>query len=128
MKGTDIECTTIECILPWVMRNWAGCKIFGVVGYTSSDIDLVCTTTGYARPISLLAFTTVGYASSEIDLTYTTIGYARLRLISLLAYRTVGNASSVIHLAYPTIGYTSSETDLVYTAIGNVGFSALGAG
>ena len=54
MKGTDIECTTIECILPWVMRNWAGCKKFGVVGYTSSDIDLVCTTTGYTRPISQL--------------------------------------------------------------------------
>ena len=46
MKGTDIECTIIECILPWVMKNWAGCKKFGVVGYTSSDIDLVCTTTG----------------------------------------------------------------------------------
>ena len=54
MKGTDIECTTIECILPWVMRNWAGCKKLGVVGYTSSDIDLVCTTTGYTRPISQL--------------------------------------------------------------------------
>ena len=59
MKGTDIECTTIECILPWVMRNWAGCKKFGVVGYTSSDIDLVCTTTGYTRPISQLLGTLV---------------------------------------------------------------------
>ena len=54
MKGTDIEYTTIECILPWVMRNWAGCKKIGVVGYTSSNIDLVCTTTGYTRPISQL--------------------------------------------------------------------------
>ena len=48
MEGTDIECTTIECIIPWVMRNWAGCKKFGI------DIDLVCTTTGYTRPISQL--------------------------------------------------------------------------
>ena len=78
-------------------------------------------------PVTAL-FTTVGYASSKIDLTYTTIGYTRLRLISLLVYRTVGNASSVIHLAYPTIGYTSSETDLVYTAFGNIGFNAWGAG
>ena len=54
MKGTDIECTTIECILPWVMRNWAGYKKFGVVGYTSSDIDLVFTTTRYTIPISQL--------------------------------------------------------------------------
>ena len=46
VKGTDIECTTIECILPWVMRNWVGCKKFRVVGYTSSDVDIVCTTTG----------------------------------------------------------------------------------
>ena len=65
MKGTYIECTTIECILPWVMRNWAGCKKFGVVGYTSSDIDLVCTTTEYTRPISQL----LG-ASSDMDLVY----------------------------------------------------------
>ena len=44
----------MECILSWVMRNWAGCKKFGVAGYTSSDIELVCTTTGYTRPISQL--------------------------------------------------------------------------
>ena len=71
MKDTDIECTTIECILSWVMRNWAGCKKFGVVGYTSSDIDLVCTTTGYTRLISQL----LG-ASSDMDLVYTATGYA----------------------------------------------------
>ena len=57
MKGTDIKCTTIECILPWVMRNLVGCKKFGAVGYTSSDIDPVCTTTGYTRPISQLLST-----------------------------------------------------------------------
>ena len=50
------------------------------------------------------------------------------RLISLLAFTNIGYASSVIHLAYPTVGYTSSETDQVYTAFGNIGFSALGAG
>ena len=40
MKGNDIECTTIECILPWVMRNWAGCKKFGVVGRAET---IICT-------------------------------------------------------------------------------------
>ena len=60
MKGTDIECTTIECILPWVMRNWAGCKNIGVVGYTSSDIALVCTTTGYASNDTDLGCKTIG--------------------------------------------------------------------
>ena len=59
MNATDIECTTIECILPWVMRIRTGCKKFGVLGYTSSDIDLVCTTTGYIRPISQLLGTLV---------------------------------------------------------------------
>ena len=60
MKGTDIKCTTIECILPWVMRNWADCKKFGVVGYTSSDIDLVCPTTGYASNDTDLGCKTIG--------------------------------------------------------------------
>ena len=69
VKGTDVECTTIECVLPWVMRNWVGCicKKFGVVGYTSSDIDLGCTTTGYTRPISLPVYTSAVYASSDYE-------------------------------------------------------------
>ena len=48
------------------MRNWVGCKKFGVVGYTSSDIDIVCTTTGYTRPITLPVYTTAGYAIGVI--------------------------------------------------------------
>ena len=84
VKGTDIECTTIECILPWVMRNWAGCKKFGVVGYTSGDIDLVCTTTGYTRPTSQL----LG-ASSDMDLVYTATGYTSND--TDLGCKTIGN-------------------------------------
>ena len=66
------------------MRNWAGCKKIGVVGYTSSDIDLVCTITGYTRPISQLlgtlavimdlVYTATGYASNDTDLGCKTIG------------------------------------------------------
>ena len=76
VKGTDIECTTIECILPWVMRNWVGCKKIGVVGYSSSDIDLECITTGYTRPISPPVYTTAGFASCEMNHVYTTTRYA----------------------------------------------------
>ena len=53
------------------MRNWVGCKKFGVVGYTSSDIDLVCT-----RPISLPVYTTAGYTSSDMNLVDTATGYS----------------------------------------------------
>ena len=56
--------------------------------------------------------TAVGQTSTDINLAYTAVGYDRP--ISLLAY--------------PTIGYASSETDLVYTAFGNIGFNAWGAG
>ena len=58
------------------MRNWVGCKKCGVVGYISSDIDLVCTTTRYTRPITLPVYTSAGYASSDMDLVYTATGYA----------------------------------------------------
>ena len=48
--------------------------------------------------------------------------------MSMLAYTTVEYASSVIYLVYPTVWYASSETDLMYTAFGNIEFSALDAG
>ena len=80
------------------MRNWVGCKKFGVVGYSSSDIDLVCTTTGYTRPISLPVYTTAGYASSEMDHVYTATRYA------------------------------SNDIDLGCTTIGNIEFTALDTG
>ena len=78
------------------MRNWVGCKKFGVVGYTSSEIDPVCTTTGYTRPISLPVYTSDGYASTEMDHVYTATRYAR------------------------------NDIDLGCTTIGNMEFTALG--
>ena len=69
------------------MRNWVGCKRIGVVGYTSSDIDLVCTTTGYTRLISLPVYTTAGYASSEMDRMYTATRYASNDIVCT----TIGN-------------------------------------
>ena len=78
------------------MRKWVGLKKFGVVGYTSSDIDLMCTTTGYTRPISLPVYTTTGYASSEMDHVYTATRYA------------------------------SNDIDLGCTTIGNIEFTTLG--
>ena len=101
MKATDIECTTIECILPWVMRNWAGCKKFGVVGYTSSHIDLVCTTTGYTRPISQL----LG-ASSDMDLVHTATGYAS-KDIDLGSWVQNHWEHRVYCLGYRVVGYVS---------------------
>ena len=80
------------------MRNWVCCKKIGVVGYTSSNIYLVCTTAWYTRPISLPVYTTAGYASSDMDLVYTTAGYA------------------------------SNDIDLGCTTIGNIDFTALGTG
>ena len=47
-----------------------------MVGYTCSDTDLVCTTAGYTRPISLPVYRTAGYTSSDMDLVYTVTGYA----------------------------------------------------
>ena len=80
MKGTDIECTTIECILSWVMRNWAGYKKFGVGGYTSSDMDLV--------------HTAIGYASNDIDHGSWVQNHWEHR-VYCLGYRVVGYASTL---------------------------------
>ena len=81
MKGTDIECTTIECILPWVMRNWAGCKKIG--------IDLVCTTHGYTRPISqLLGTLAVIWILCTQPLP---LGMLAMILILALVCKTIGN-------------------------------------
>ena len=80
------------------MRNRVGCKKLGVVGNTSSDIDLVCTTTGYSRPISLPVYTTAGYASSDMGLVYT------------------------------ATGYVNNDINLGCTIIGNTEFTALGTG
>ena len=80
------------------MRNWEGCKKFGVVGYTSSNIDLVCTNIGYTRPISLPVYTTAEYASSDMDHVYTATRYG------------------------------SNDIDLGCTTIGNIEFTALGTG
>ena len=80
------------------MRYWVGCKKFRVDGYTNSDIDLVCTTTGYTRPISLPVYTTARYISSDTDHAYTATGYA------------------------------SNDTDLGCTTIADIEFTALGRG
>ena len=61
-------------------------------------MDLVCTTTGYTRPISLPVYTTAGYAASEMDHVY-------------IANR-----------------YASNDIDLQCTTIGNIEFTALGTG
>ena len=103
MKGSDIECTTTECILPWVMRNWAAYKKFGVVGYTSSDIDLVCTTTGHTRPISQLLDT---LAVIWILCTQP-LGMPAMILILDLGCKTIGN-TRVYFLGYRVIGYAST--------------------
>ena len=66
------------------------------------------------------------YVSSDIDLVYTTVGYARL--ISLLVYTIIGYTSSEIDLLYTTVGYTKNAIDLGCTTIGNIGFTALSAG
>ena len=73
-------------------------KKIGVVGYTSSDIDLVCTTTGYTGLISLPVYTIAGYTSGEMDRVYIATRYA------------------------------SNDIDLGCTTIGNIEITALGTG
>ena len=80
------------------MRNWVGCKKIGVVGYTSSGVDIVCTTTGYTRLILLPVYTTIGYEGSDTD------------------------------TVYPDTGYASNDIDIGCTTIGNIEFTALGTG
>ena len=77
VKGPDVECTTIQYILFTALgtKKMGTLKRGGVVGYASSNIDLVYTTTGYTIPRSLLVYTTAGYASSGTGLVYTVAGY-----------------------------------------------------
>ena len=63
-----------------------------------NDTDLVCTTAGYTRPISLPVYTTTWYTSSDMDLVYT------------------------------ATGYVSNNIDLGCTTIRNINFTALGTG
>ena len=85
---------------------------FGVVGYTSRDIDLVYTTAGYTRQISLPVYTTAGYT----------------RPISLPVYTTAGYASSDMDLVYTATGSARNDIESGCTTIENIELTALGTG
>ena len=118
------------------MRNWGGCKKIGVVGCTSSDIDLLCTTTGYTRPISQLLGTLAviwilctqptGYASNDIDLGSWVQNHWEHR-VYCLGYRGMP-------VPYTAFGYTSkkknkqkknNDVNLGYITIGKTELSVL---
>ena len=60
---------------------------------TLAVIQIVCTSAGYTRAISLPMYTTAGYASSDMDLVYAATWYASND--TDLGYRTVGDFSAL---------------------------------